>query len=929
MAEAELARGAMLDRYVVLKRIGHGGMGVVYLALDSELERRVAIKVLRAEGTSARSASETRARLLREAQAMAKVSHPNVVAVYDVGTFGEQVFVAMEYVRGETLREWRARANPKTRGIVDAYVQAGRGLEAAHAAGILHRDFKPENALVDRKGNVKVLDFGLARLDEEDEPAEGESVGKIALGETGLDHGSGLGTPLTRAGAIMGTPAYMAPEQLVGEPATAKSDQFAFCVALHEAIYGVLPFEGESLSALAASIHAGKMRPVPREARVPTSVRRVLLRGMSAPVEKRFASMGELLTALEHAGRPPTRWIVGAGVAVAAVATSVAIAHRPVPPKLCTGGEDEIAPAWSPARADEMRRAFVASGNARGEEAFGHTRELLDRYAASWVAMRRDACEATRVRGVQSEEGLDLRMACLRQREAELKATVDLLARADDKTVDKAVEAAARVTAVDTCVDLAALKAPFAPPTTTEQRRKVDDLRHRLAEVDALTNAGRWAEALEAASAIADEAAHAEYAPVKAEALLARAVAEYNLSSHGAAAKTALDAALTAEAARHDVVAARAWMKRAESLRSEDPPAAQLAASIAEAAVHRTNDNDTLRGSLFAVQGWIAYEVGQQDKALDLARSALELRERVLGPSHPDTLQARSDFADRLWDRGQIVESQSAYQELYRTRVAILGEFHPSTLRSFGDLAQGNVELGNFAEALAQLNLLLQHVSVPYRVAEVHAWHAFALVGLGQVAEGVLEENKALSALSDLGMLNIATASSGDFALELLSHGADALAEPFLRTALAPQPRASGQAAARGGLALLAVHRGDAKSALPDADAALACPDKQLGERFDRIPLLARGEAYLLLHRDADALADLERAESICERNQGDAALHANIRFALARALVATKGDRARAVDLASKAAADFEAAAMPEYAKRARTWATTAGLGP
>jgi serine/threonine protein kinase/tetratricopeptide (TPR) repeat protein len=943
ITETELARGAILDRYVILKRIGQGGMGVVYLALDSELERRVAIKVLRAEGTSERSAGETRARLLREAQAMAKVSHANVVAVYDVGTVmhgprriegadvpsGDEVFVAMEYVRGETLREWRARSKPRTRAIVEAYVQAGRGLEAAHAASILHRDFKPENALVGETGHVKVLDFGLARLDDGYESAESESIGKIALGETGLDHGAGLSTPLTRAGTIMGTPAYMAPEQLVGEPATAKSDQFAFCVALYEALYGVLPFEGRTLSALAASIHAGKMRPVPKESRVPASVRRVLLRGTSAPADKRFASMGELLAALERAVRPPTRWIVGASVGMAAVALGVAMAHRPAPPRLCTGGETEIAPAWSPARADELRRAFVASGNARGEEAFGHTRELFDRYAVSWVAMRRDACEATRVRGVQSEEGLDLRMACLRQREAELKATVDLLARADDKTVDKAVEAAARVTPVDTCVDLATLKAPFAPPKTEEQRRKVDDLRRRLADVSALTNAGRWEEALTAVSAIAEEAARAEYAPVKAEVLLARAIVEWQLQSVSLAADTALEAALTAEGTRHDVVAAQAWLKRADSLEDGDLTAAQLAARIAEAAVDRTNNNDTLRASLLVTQGWIAYKAGQQDRALDLARSALALRERALGPSHPDTLMARSDLADRLWDHGQIAESQSVYEDLHRTRAAILGEFHPSTLRSLDDLVEVNDELGNYAEALAQLKVLLAHASTPARIAQAHGAHAIVLAGLGQIPEAVGEANEALAVYSSIGMHNSGMEFSGTVASALLLHGADAPAELFLHEALSGHRRASMQAGARGARALLAVHRGDAKSAVPDADAALASPDKELGERFDRVPLLARGEAYLLLHRDADALADLERAEAICERQQGDRALHAHVRFGLARALVATKGDGARAAELASHAAADFDAAAMPDAARRTRAWASSAGLGP
>jgi tetratricopeptide (TPR) repeat protein len=291
-------------------------------------------------------------------------------------------------------------------------------------------------------------------------------------------------------------------------------------------------------------------------------------------------------------------------------------------------------------------------------------------------------------------------------------------------------------------------------------------------------------------------------------------------------------------------------------------------------------------------------------------------------------LAARSDLADRLWDHGQITESQSVYEDLHRTRAAILGEFHPSTLRSLDDLVEVNNELGNPAEALAELKVLLAHASTPTRVAEAHSANAITLAELGQISEAVGEANEATAVYSSFGAHNFATELAGQVAEALLVHGADASAETFLRSAASAHPRPATQARVRATRALLSVHRGDARSALPDADAALASPDKELGERFDRLPLLARGEAYLLLHRDVDALADLERAESICERQQGDAALHAHIRFALARALVATK-DRARAADLASHAASDFDAAAMPDAAKRARAWASSAGLGP
>src|SRR5262245_37690244 len=208
-------------------------MGVVYAAYDPELDRRVALKLLHAGGSV-----EARKRLLREAQAMARLAHPNVIAVHDVGTWGDEVFVAMEFVEGPTLAERVRDEEPGWREVLDLYLQAGEGLAAAHVAGIVHRDFKPQNALVGRDGRVRVLDFGLARGTGALPPREAEE---------GPDSGAAPGllvTPLTRSGSRMGTPAYMSPEQFEGLPADELSDQFSFCVALYEALYGERPFGG-------------------------------------------------------------------------------------------------------------------------------------------------------------------------------------------------------------------------------------------------------------------------------------------------------------------------------------------------------------------------------------------------------------------------------------------------------------------------------------------------------------------------------------------------------------------------------------------------------------------------------------------------------------------------------------------------------------
>lgn len=918
----ELGPGSRLDRYVVLKGIGRGGMGNVYLAFDGELERRVAIKVLRARATSRVTADEARQRLLREAQALAKVSHPNVVAVFDVGTFGDEVFVAMEYVHGVTLREWRISAKRRTREIVEAYEQAGHGLEAAHAVGILHRDFKPANVLVDERGRVKVLDFGLARFEG------GGEVASSLQGDVSGERGDAITEPITRLGTIMGTPAYMAPEQLLGEQATARSDQFSFCVALYEALHGIPPFEGDTMETRTRSIQAARFRPVPKDAaRVPRGVRRVILRGLSASPERRFASMGELLSELRRAMRAPRRMATTAGIAVGTSIFAVAFLARPSPVKLCRGAEEAIAPAWSGARADEVRAAFEASKNVRADEAFVHTRAVLDRYATSWTAMYTDACEDTRIRGEQSEEGLDLRMACLRQRQREMKATVDLLAHADEKTVDKGIEAAAALTPVDSCADAVSLRAPFAPPKSEPQRRAVDDLRRKLAELQAAERAGR-PEAYAMATDAVDESAKVDYPPLHAEALWWKGTMELDRERSSAPA-TLFEAAAAAEESRNDEVAAQAWIRLVLAADME-PVAAQDGARfarLAEAAIRRVGGSEALQANLFDAESRSAYLRGAQADAVILARKALAIRERTLGPSHPETLQTRSNLSDALWDEGEIDESMAILGPLARDRAALLGESHPVAIRSRCDRAEAHLEQGDYAQAIEELESVRRLEgpdTPPNRVANRQAIEAEALAGAGRIAEAIAMNQQALPVYAAGGDAEIGSQVS-TFARLLAYREACAEAERYANRALdllgKTDSRPQEKAESSGVRALCEARRGDVGAALVDAKTSLDAKVKFLGARADLIPLLARGEALLASHRAADALVELEHAFALGEMYRGDGAVRADVRFALARALVASHGDRARAVELASQAATQLDAAGLGDSAQRVRAW--------
>jgi eukaryotic-like serine/threonine-protein kinase len=454
-----LQRGDALGRYTVLEHLGSGAMGLVYAAYDSTLDRRVAIKLLHAR-PGHEEGSRRAKRLLREAQAMAQLTHPNVVTVHDVGTADGRVFLAMEHVQGVTLTRWLAQPRP-WREIVEVFVAAGRGLAAAHAKGLVHRDFKPDNVMIGDDGRVRVMDFGLARAGDD---ASAESSSTDALASGAHPEQPGVAAQLTRTGAVLGTPAYMAPEQHTGRPVDARSDQFAYCVALHEALHGVRPFAGESLAALGMAVTRGLMVEPPPGRAVPKHLRRAMLRGLAVAPEARFADMDELLRALEHDPRR-RRW---AAVAIAgglgAVGAAVWLARTPETSPPFREAARHLEGVWDEARAARVAEAMRTTGSPVAEETVTRVRERLQRHADGWVAMRTESCEATRVRGEQSEALLDLRNACLDERLRRVDDLVAVLERADAAVVERAVAAVAELPSLEACADAVALRSGLPPP---------------------------------------------------------------------------------------------------------------------------------------------------------------------------------------------------------------------------------------------------------------------------------------------------------------------------------------------------------------------------------------------------------------------------------------------------------------------------------
>ncbi len=721
-----LAKGAVIGRYVVLGLVGRGGMGEVYAAYDPELDRKIAVKLLRGHAAGAADPA-SRLRLLREAQAIAKLSHPNVVVVYDVGTFQDSVFIAMEFVEGNTVGFWM-KAEPRPwREVLKIFLAAGRGLASAHAAGMVHRDFKPDNVMVTRDGQVRVMDFGLARqLGEGEEPAAletssvrmralpslGEASAEIdpdataRLGPGGAPRvaapssGSYLREKLTQTGALVGTPAYMAPEQFAAQPTDARTDQFSFCVALYEALYGDRPFEGDTLVTLMANVVSGTIREVPSTSSgdsVPAQLRKVLLVGLEPDPGKRHASMSDLLQALESSlgtGRRSRLTVAAAFALVALAVTGVRLSSsREV--ALCAGAGARLGGIWeigagSP-RKEAMRAAFERNGKGHGAQIFASVSGLLDSYASAWAHMYQDACEATHVRGEQSAEALDLRMACLGQRLSNVRALTDLLTSANTSVVENAVSAAGSLPTLERCADIEMLRS-VVPPPDQKTRERVEAIRANIARARAMGDAGQCEAGLAEGKAALAQAKEVDYAPLKAEAsyVVGRAG---NYCADADVAITALeDTVWSAESSRHDEVAIEAahfaaalYAERLRDLRS-----GRRWLRFADAILERLPGHPMLHA--YSAVGWGIQLLaeGRGDEALREQLRALELKEQFLGPRHPDTAISAMNVGLALHELSRDADAEPYAARAVETLESLLGP----------ESAQGAMALLDYGEVL-------------------------------------------------------------------------------------------------------------------------------------------------------------------------------------------------------------------------------------
>jgi eukaryotic-like serine/threonine-protein kinase len=692
-----LARGTALGRFVVLGLVGRGAMGEVYGAYDPELDRKIAIKLLRPRAVTSGDGADNRTRLMREAQATAKISHPNVVVVYDAGTFGDRVFIAMEFIEGHTLRFWLQVQARTWHQILDAFLAAGHGLAAAHDKALVHRDFKPDNVMVTAPGGqVRVMDFGLARMALED-PAQDlpepdfDSTMELSSGlSLPVPHGSTASPTtifrdkITATGAVLGTPAYMSPEQFRSLPADARSDQFSFCVALYEALFGQRPFMGRSLQELADNVVAGRLAERRAAHGVPAWLLEVLGRGLEADPAKRFPSMNELLTELERRAGTGRK-----GFATGAAAKLATVWEAPV------GGYAVPTP-----EKERMREAFLATGKPYAAAVFTAASALLDRYAQRWTELYVEVCEATHVRGDQSAEVLDLRMACLDEGLDDLRALCRLFREPTAEVVENAVKATNALGNLERCQDIKLLRAVLRLPDDPAKRIAVETFRARLVESRALSRVGRAVDGLAAVTPLVDEARQLGHPPTLAEVLLLLGKLQIEVSIEPS--RQLEEALWIAETSRHDEVAAEAaalLVYFAGYVHSRFDTG-EIWSRYTEAILRRIGGHDLIWALYYDSRGGMRQQQGRLREAIEDSRLAVAAKERVLGPDAAEIGISLTNLANHMAHGADFVEALEVNRRAFEILARELGADHPRTTIATTNHAQFLFRLGRFDEAI-------------------------------------------------------------------------------------------------------------------------------------------------------------------------------------------------------------------------------------
>jgi eukaryotic-like serine/threonine-protein kinase len=727
LAEAERrvadchGRGTSIGRYLVLNLLGQGGMGSVYAAYDPDLDRRVALKLLH----TARASLDDRKRLVREARALAQLSHPNVVHAYDVGVHEGNVFMAMELVEGTSLKEWcEGEPRPSWREVLNAYLDAARGLSASHAVGLVHRDVKPSNILRGSDGRVRVVDFGLVAASRRDarrserEANDLESSGPCSSLEGRLDES------LTEVGVIMGTPSFMAPEQHLSTEVGPAADQFSLCASLYQGLYGQRAFEPRDTGSLRFDLHEvveqllerkylGEVAPPPADTRVPAWVHQALLRGLAPLPEARHPSMDALIVALTAEPEPhPQSRLRRTGAAALLVtlvaAAVVGLGRSGAFRDPCRDPGGELAGVWDPAVGRAVSDAFTATGQPGAADAEGRVRAALDAHAGAWLRMKSEICRA-RAAGDADPRVLDLREGCLQRRRTQLRAFTEILAAGPDiGVVEQAIPMTHNLYPIDYCADVQALTARMAPPEDPGLRARVEAISPRAERLEALLHAGKYRQGVAESEPLLAETATLRFPPLRAQVMRAAGRLRERAGDLAGAKAMLQGALLEAARAKDDQLLANAWLDLWFVVSSGEARLVEAEAmrSAIAIAVERADD-DPIRAKWLGYEADMLKDKGELERARVALSRAIEMKEKARGADPIDLAGTLNSLGTLLQDMGEYQESAAQYERALALFEQAYGPEHPHVAQVLNNLSDTLRLSGRHEESMSLLERAL------------------------------------------------------------------------------------------------------------------------------------------------------------------------------------------------------------------------------
>jgi len=706
---AMLQRGFRVGRFTVLELLGKGGMGVVFSAYDDILDRRVALKLVHERRADAR----WQARILREAKALARLSHPNVVQIYEAGEFGQKIYLAMELIQGGTLREWlrgraeaegdasgdgaTAPARPVYQEVLRCFESAGRGLAAAHRVGLVHRDFKPDNVLVGEDGRVYVVDFGLVsgvEVEADEEAMKGLATSVLAERLRALD------PDLTQEGAIMGTVSYMSPEQLDGRPSTALSDQFSFCVALYEALHGARPFTGATVEAIRGNISANHRAAVSERREVPPHVRSAIERGLAIDPSARWPSIEELLDVLARDPSRRRRRLLG-WTFVAILVVSSLLGYQALERHenaLCLDRGEVAVDEWAEAR-PSIEGVFLGTDSPIREDTWSRVDDVLSTWAGEWSEARADACLAVRRR----EDFAPRREVCLERQAVQFRGLISALEEIDKEGVGNAVRAAGKLPRVARCQSANLLLLAVESEADGTGRGGADTARAQLARARGFLYTGGYSRGREIVDEVLAAGQGAIDDAVRAEALLLRARFLRKAGDFERAREEARGTFFLAGRIGHDRVATEASivllgitgadLGEAGGVERWKPLAEMLLARLGL-------DRESLAGTYHLTLGAGYRRSGAYHEAEQHYQLAREIYAATLGPSDPALAQVENNLGILREAQG---DKEGALVHLARGLELVsvaLGADHPEVAMYLGNIGTTYMLMGEFERSI-------------------------------------------------------------------------------------------------------------------------------------------------------------------------------------------------------------------------------------